>query len=106
MDESTFILLADTVLSTLSDEVSSRYGAFSDVDYDDGVMTIQLPSEAEYVINRHTPSRQIWMSSPVSGPSYYVFDMKSEKWYNNKDLSLTLTQTLLEELEQIQKDQA
>lgn len=30
-----------------------------------GVMTIKLGSLGTYVINKQTPNRQIWMSSPV-----------------------------------------
>ena len=106
MDDSNFILLAEVVLSTLCEDVSHRYGAFADADFDDGVLTIQLPAEETYVINRHIPSQQIWLSSPVSGPSYYAYDDSVGLWRHSKNPSQTLTQILLEELAHIQKDQA
>lgn len=40
-------------------------------EYDSGVLSIIMPDDKEYVINKHTPSRQIWVSSPYSGASYF-----------------------------------
>lgn len=36
-----------------------------------GVMTISHPSKGEYVINKQPPNKQIWLSSPVSGPKRF-----------------------------------
>ena len=36
-----------------------------------GVLTVRLGELGTYVINKQTPNRQIWMSSPVSGPMRY-----------------------------------
>lgn len=33
-----------------------------------GVMTIDLGDHGTYVINKQAPNKQIWLSSPVSGP--------------------------------------
>lgn len=38
-----------------------------------GVLTIQLSEHGSYVINKQTPNRQIWLSSPTSGPKRYEF---------------------------------
>ena len=45
-----------------------------DVDLQDGILTIELDSGGQYVINKHAPNRQIWMSSPVSGASHFDSD--------------------------------
>lgn len=40
-----------------------------DVSYSMGVLTVQIgPPVGTYVINKQTPNRQIWLSSPISGP--------------------------------------
>lgn len=40
----------------------------------DGVLTIQFGSgHGTYVINRQSPNRQIWLSSPTTGPKRYDF---------------------------------
>ncbi|KAH8323826.1 hypothetical protein KR067_002471 [Drosophila pandora] len=46
----------------------------SDVAYGDGVLTVNLGHKhGTYVINRQTPNKQIWLSSPTSGPKRFDF---------------------------------
>lgn len=35
------------------------------------MLTLRLGELGTYVINKQTPNRQIWMSSPMSGPVRY-----------------------------------
>ena len=36
-----------------------------------GVLTVRLGELGTYVINKQAPNRQLWMSSPLSGPVRY-----------------------------------
>ena len=45
----------------------------ADVSLSSGVLTVQLPDVGTYVINKQTPNRQIWLSSPKSGPARFDF---------------------------------
>ncbi|XP_020282320.1 frataxin homolog, mitochondrial [Pseudomyrmex gracilis] len=46
----------------------------ADVSYGDGVLTVKFGDPyGTYVINRQTPNKQIWLSSPKSGPKRYDF---------------------------------
>ncbi|KAM8721288.1 hypothetical protein ACLKA7_007197 [Drosophila subpalustris] len=46
----------------------------TDVGYGDGVLTVNLGQDyGTYVINRQTPNKQIWLSSPTSGPKRFDF---------------------------------
>ncbi|XP_042242610.1 frataxin, mitochondrial-like isoform X2 [Homarus americanus] len=45
----------------------------ADILYSSGVLTLKLGSFGTYVINKQTPNKQIWLSSPVSGPKRYDF---------------------------------
>lgn len=40
---------------------------------EEGILAVTMPDGREYVINKHTPSRQIWVSSPYSGAGYFEF---------------------------------
>ncbi|KAG2330784.1 hypothetical protein Bca52824_001964 [Brassica carinata] len=51
-----------------------------DIDYGNEVLTLKLGSLGTYVMNNQTPNRQIWMSSPVSGPSRFVWDRDATAW--------------------------
>lgn len=62
----------------------------------DGVLTIQLGEPyGTYVINRQTPNKQIWLSSPISGPKRYDFD--GTKWIYKHD-GVSLHELLTSEL--------
>lgn len=48
----------------------------------DGVLSIQLAEAGTYVLNIQAPNRQIWLSSPISGPARYNFDNATRTWYD------------------------
>ncbi|KAK5997196.1 Frataxin-like protein [Cladobotryum mycophilum] len=49
-----------------------------DVEYSAGVMTITVADKGTYVINKQPPNKQIWLSSPISGPKRYDWSVVSE----------------------------
>lgn len=68
---------ADRTLDVLCEELERLV---EDLDIDDGdielsqgVLTLKLGSLGTYVINKQTPNKQLWLSSPVSGPVRYDF---------------------------------
>lgn len=67
-------------------------------------MNIVVPGVGTYVLNKQPPNKQIWLSSPISGPKRYdwVVDGKDKKsairqWVYLRDGS-NLTDLLNEEL--------
>ncbi|MCJ1317696.1 Mitochondrial chaperone Frataxin [Xylographa vitiligo] len=44
-----------------------------EVEFSAGVLTVTLPPAGTYVINKQPPNKQIWLSSPVSGPKRYDY---------------------------------
>ncbi|KAI5197041.1 frataxin [Aureobasidium subglaciale] len=49
-----------------------------DVEYSAGVLTIAYPPNGTYVVNKQPPTKQIWLSSPVSGPKRFDWVMLGE----------------------------
>ena len=48
-------------------------------DYSDGVLTISLGRDrGTYVLNKQAPNKQIWWSSPISGP--HRFEEDGARW--------------------------
>ncbi|OAX81231.1 iron donor protein CyaY [Emergomyces africanus] len=46
-------------------------GSDVEAEYSAGVMNITVPDVGVYVLNKQPPNKQIWLSSPVSGPKRY-----------------------------------
>ena len=66
----------------------------ADVDSDSGVMEFNV-SEGTYIINKQPPTKQIWVSSPISGPRR--FDLHNGQWICLRD-NTKLCELLNEEL--------
>lgn len=47
-------------------------------------------SQGTYVVNKQPPNRQIWLSSPISGPKRYDWDTERGTWVYSRDGSTLL----------------
>lgn len=74
----------------------------ADLEYSQGVLTLELGEHGTYVINKQGPNKQLWMSSPVSGPVRY--DWSNGLWEYKRDghTMHTRLQTELRKLLQIE----
>jgi len=84
VDPNTYLKLSEETLESLEDrfsELIDDHGsalAGADTALADGVLTVKLKQGVTYVINKQTPNKQIWLSSPVSGP--YRYDIFRSAW--------------------------
>lgn len=86
-----FELIGDTL------DVGKEY----DVNYSQGVLTVKFAGGKTYVINKQTPNKQIWLSSPISGPKRYDFVKK--RWIYLHD-GVCLHDLLYEEIKSTLKN--
>ncbi len=80
MEENEYHQKAEPALENLvkfAEELEDSYDV--EVEYESGVITLTMPNKRQYVINKHTPSRQIWVSSPYSGAGYFEF--RDNDWH-------------------------
>ncbi|KAI2775935.1 Frataxin [Daldinia loculata] len=75
----------DAVL-TKFEELQDEYGEV-DVEYSSGVMTVKIPNVGVYIINKQPPNKQIWLSSPISGPKRYDYVRSSEGQSEKQNIS-------------------
>ncbi len=87
MDDSTFESLADRTLAGLQAGIEAALDD-ADVDLRGGILTIELEDGRQYVINKHTPNRQIWVSSPLSGASHFAYDPATKRWRSTRGEAL------------------
>jgi frataxin len=90
MSEQAFETLADSLLETLEE------GLGDDAELQGGVLTVEADA-GTWVVNKHAPTRQIWLSSPKSGARHYAFEAGQGLWRDTRggaDLLTTLSDEL------------
>jgi frataxin len=83
MDESAFETLADRTLADLLARLEPALPE-ADIDLRGGILTIELEDGRQYVINKHGPNRQIWVSSPISGAAHFAHDAATGQWRSTR----------------------
>jgi frataxin len=86
MDHSTFTQLAAKEIDYLYESIESKLIDI-DIDLISDVLYIYT-DKGDYVINQHSPSKQIWLSSPVSNASYFDYDSDNKQWINKQKYSI------------------
>ena len=72
-DESEFESAAAATLEGLAERLDEAPDAI-EADLEGGVLSIEAEGLGSFIVNRHAPLRQLWLSSPVSGASHYARD--------------------------------
>jgi len=92
MSEQAFETMADSLLEHLEEAI----GGHADAELRGGVLTVQAGA-GTWLVNKHAPTRQIWLSSPKSGARHYAFDRASGLWKDTRSAG-DLLSTLSDEL--------
>jgi CyaY protein len=79
--ESDFSALADRVLAAIGAALDAADG---DVDWtlNDGVLTIDCGAGGKFIVNRHLPSREIWVAARSGG---FHFRGADGAWRDTRD---------------------
>ncbi len=79
--ESDFVALVDRVLGTIAAALDA---GDADVDWtlNDGVLTIDCGTGGKVIVNRHQPSREIWVAAKSGG---FHFRGQGGKWHDTRD---------------------
>ena len=103
MLEKDFIKLCEEELIGLAKRIEDNdQESLFDVEYLDGILTIFVSATNQtYVINKHSASKKIWYSSPVTRTDYFSYDVNQRKWLD--DQNQELSQKLLSELKNFSK---
>ncbi|KAI5475419.1 hypothetical protein MNV49_001449 [Pseudohyphozyma bogoriensis] len=109
LTEQQYHLVSDTAMDRLTecleDFVEHADQDGWEVEYASGVLTLKLGEEnGTYVINKQPPNKQIWLSSPISGPKRYDYDTTYKQWFYAREGTL-LRDLLRDELRKITGDQ-
>ncbi|KAI9454845.1 hypothetical protein BJY52DRAFT_1282321 [Lactarius psammicola] len=75
----------EELLDELQNILDSHGDPSLEVEYNSGVLTLDLGQHGTYVINKQPPNKQIWLSSPVSGPKRFNFDATTRQWVDSRN---------------------
>ena len=79
MSDSAFESLADSLLAALEEGL----GDHVDAELQGGILTVD-GNDGTWIVNKHAPTKQIWLSSPKSGARHYAFDAGSGHWRDTR----------------------
>jgi frataxin len=102
MEPSKFDAQAEALLAKLFAAIDADLGDVLDVDFNHGILEIELPDDAGvYVLNKHGPSSEVWLSSPRSGAWHFRLS-PDRKWRSTRggDIAPELVELLSGELSQ------
>ncbi|GBE78147.1 Frataxin homolog, mitochondrial [Sparassis crispa] len=75
----------ENLLESLEELLDTNNNAEYEVEYSSGVLTLKLGDKGTYVINKQPPNKQIWLSSPLSGPKRYDYSEATDEWIYSRD---------------------
>jgi frataxin len=88
LTEDQFEGMAEALLGRLAEAVEAAEADGVDVELQGPVLTIEVEDRGTFVVSKHAPTRQIWLSSPISGASHYAFD--GQAWRSTRDQTALL----------------
>jgi frataxin len=103
--EGDYHIVADETLETIQDSIEEALEEANIHDFDvnlaSGVLTISMPPHGTWVINKQTPNKQLWWSSPISGPRRYEYEDGDWVYTRDDSHSSTLLAAITEEVNQV-----
>lgn len=82
MDKNEFLKLADECLDRIADWLEAFDPDEVDFSTTDGVVAIEFPDGAKYILNRQTAADQMWYAA---GARAWHYDREGDSWKCDKD---------------------
>ena len=95
--ESDYHRHADAYLESLFEQLEEQdSGGALEMDLEAGALTIALGDGKTFVVNKHAPSQEIWLSSPLSGGLHFTPEGDGRDWKlkDGRRLSVVLAEEL------------
>ena len=90
IDETEFETLAEDVLQRACRAIEDASEDI-DVDLQGGILTVELEDGRVFMLNKHAPMSQLWLSSPISGAMHFCYaDGNWPSTRGEQDLAATL----------------
>ncbi len=95
-----FIDKAKETMDEIFNLIESKYDNF-EVDFEDENLRIDsVANNNVFIVSIHSPTSQIWLSSPISGAHHFKMSSSSPiTWESTRDREINLLDLLISELE-------
>jgi len=84
MDQAAFDRQATALLEHFFDRIDAELSDALDVDFEGGILTLKFTDGRTYLLNKHAPNREIWLSSPVSGAWHFAYAADDDVWRSTR----------------------
>ena len=98
MEKNDFIQYVHDTFQHLLDCLEEQLGDESEIEVQETSLQITLSSGKTWLLNRHAPRQEIWLSSPITGGIHFRFDPKQKKWISTRPSQDELFSMLEQEL--------
>lgn len=86
MQDSQFLHLAKQFIESIATQIEEQDSdGVIEIDSGDGILNIYTPA-GQYVINRQSAAKELWLASPISGP--YHFSLKDKEWITKTNVKI------------------
>ncbi|AIL13366.1 hypothetical protein IM40_07445 [Candidatus Paracaedimonas acanthamoebae] len=79
-----FKLVAEKTFESLSSILEDVLEDKGEIEDTGGILKILLSNSNTVLLNFHTPTSQIWLSSPLSGALHFSWDDQQRKWLSTR----------------------
>ncbi|MCC8417068.1 MAG: iron donor protein CyaY [Rickettsia endosymbiont of Bryobia graminum] len=94
MDDTRFLKLASQTIARIAEIIEKEDPeGHIDVDFQGDILNLTT-DQGIYVINKHSAAKEIWLSSPISGPYHFYYNEGKWQSKTNNDLMTVLEQEL------------
>ena len=94
MQDSEFNVKVKAILDSLVEDIEDQDQECKiDIDLNDGILTL-ITDSGTFVINKQSGAKEIWLSSPISGPYHFTYLDNLWKSRNGSELFTVLTNEL------------
>ena len=94
MQDSEFTFKVKMILDSIVQDIEDQdHECKIDIDLNDGILTL-ITDSGTYVINKQSAVKEIWLSSPISGPYHFIYLDSLWKSRNGFELFTVLTNEL------------
>ena len=81
LEDSQFHCLSDAYLDAVMEEIEAKDNdAAIEVDMEEASLVITLHNGKQFVLSKHEPTHQLWLSSPISGGLHFKYNEADSVW--------------------------